>query len=817
MAFDLTGEGKLPTNQQGAVLKYDTATGYWVPVNKIGRNLLNPTAPNYLTQLTSYLNNYRDKPLILIGDWSGSNYINAGFAEGAADAMFTALVRLDQLRGGSIGNAGGIYDLQGKLIRTQGEIFRSPFHFIGHGHGAVVNSEIVQRLGTYYPLAGGTTQENRSLQVTTLDPYVFDSTATGSGFQTIPEPIVKTWSNVTYADNYYQTFRGITVPGIPTSNPNRYLLDADLNVDLSRKAEFNLYGHYAALTWYMGTDNLSTGADNFRRLGDLDLVGISDPTKTWYYPNHTEANFGASNITQAPWEGIGTGWFYADGGGGVELRPFGVSGLDKQTISSQFGSFNNYLAQTRTAVGFDNTATLFQRGDYAVPTLFNGNFDMKGQPVTPTNIISGWSLSGTGSLIKRNNSGNYSLELTNNSTITHDSFVVPDWGVLRFDLATENISSGHVEVKLEVEGNPLDDITQNIELLPANGSYEFGYNNNDTYRIGIGSQAFETFQISVPNSLHGKVAKLSFKLLDNTTVFLDNVFFKSEVFSFATPTINGLQARTDNQNYNTSYIKNNYLVERPQYTLSYNDNFKDPNWVAYKLDKKSLGILSRPTAPWTETPDRSVFQDQFDYPWKLDTLLPIGMITTNSMDYRRSGYDKGHMVANSNFNRIKKDQFSTFTTSAMLPQHPDNNRIVKDVNGSVIYKAAWTAFEEYLTNDVSNSGPNYKSYYIFSGGIFNPSNGSKITNEEIINSKNIEIPEFTWKIAVNSQNQSDIKAIITPNTARPSQGQYPFTQYLPGGGQKVINSPGEWQDWRTWLVSYQDIENWTRINFNLSV
>jgi hypothetical protein len=87
MAFDLTGEGKLPDNQQGAVLKYDAATGYWVPVNKVGRNLLNTTAPNYLTQLTSYLNNYRDKPLILIGDWSASNYTNAGFAEGAADAI----------------------------------------------------------------------------------------------------------------------------------------------------------------------------------------------------------------------------------------------------------------------------------------------------------------------------------------------------------------------------------------------------------------------------------------------------------------------------------------------------------------------------------------------------------------------------------------------------------------------------------------------------------------------------------------------------------------------------------------------------------
>ena len=43
-------------------------------------------------------------------------------------------------------------------------MFQSPFHFIGHSRGAVVNSEIIQRLGTYYPTIP-------DIQMTTLDPH----------------------------------------------------------------------------------------------------------------------------------------------------------------------------------------------------------------------------------------------------------------------------------------------------------------------------------------------------------------------------------------------------------------------------------------------------------------------------------------------------------------------------------------------------------------------------------------------------------------------------------------------------------------------
>src|SRR3546814_6951446 len=62
---------------------------------------------------------------------------------------------------------------------AQGKILSTPMHFIGHGRGTVVNSEIIQRLGTFFPGAGypggspsgggDTPAGNPGIHMTTLD------------------------------------------------------------------------------------------------------------------------------------------------------------------------------------------------------------------------------------------------------------------------------------------------------------------------------------------------------------------------------------------------------------------------------------------------------------------------------------------------------------------------------------------------------------------------------------------------------------------------------------------------------------------------
>jgi len=94
------------------------------------------------------------KPLVLISDWTTeAPASDSGFAEAAADAIFASLA--DRLGTADLGDA----------------LKKSPWHLIGFSRGASVTSEIVQRLGTYYPTGepGGIAQ----LQVTMLDPHDF--------------------------------------------------------------------------------------------------------------------------------------------------------------------------------------------------------------------------------------------------------------------------------------------------------------------------------------------------------------------------------------------------------------------------------------------------------------------------------------------------------------------------------------------------------------------------------------------------------------------------------------------------------------------
>jgi large repetitive protein len=209
----------------GAVLIYDATSGRWLPLNDRADNA-NNTIDGYKTaSITKYQDDLKEflhkktsydydrntepsvrKSLVLINNWSDVGTIeNAGWAESAADRTFASLVQLDQILGGGVGSptdATKIYDDKGNLIRTQGAVFNSRLHLIGDGRGTVVNTEIVQRLGTYFPGAGGQVlysngvkvdNNRRDLQVTTLDPFISDGT--------LLDPKVKTWTNVTYADN----------------------------------------------------------------------------------------------------------------------------------------------------------------------------------------------------------------------------------------------------------------------------------------------------------------------------------------------------------------------------------------------------------------------------------------------------------------------------------------------------------------------------------------------------------------------------------------------------------------------------------------
>ena len=71
---------------------------------------------------------------------------------------------------------------------------------------------------------------------------------------------------------------------------------------------------------------------------------------------------------------------------------------------------------------------------------------------------------------------------------------------------------------------------------------------------------------------------------------------------------------------------NNWLIEREQYVLSYSQARDVLNWASWRVDSRWLGQTDR--------------QDDF----RPDSSLPAGFYQVTPGEYRRSGYDRGHMV-----------------------------------------------------------------------------------------------------------------------------------------------------------------------------
>jgi len=153
--------------------------------------------------------------VILLWDWApGSNEASAGWAEAAGDALFADLIGLG-------------------LIDPGAGAANPSLHFIGHGAGAVVTSEAVERLAAYnVPVEHLTYLDPHDFIQTELDKGgAYDGTkvegdgaereqrawAVGYPYDNIDEAKRSTgnsygaavWSNVIHADVYYQT-RGMT-------------------------------------------------------------------------------------------------------------------------------------------------------------------------------------------------------------------------------------------------------------------------------------------------------------------------------------------------------------------------------------------------------------------------------------------------------------------------------------------------------------------------------------------------------------------------------------------------------------------------------
>jgi len=194
---------------------------------------------------------------------------------------------------------------------------------------------------------------------------------------------------------------------------------------------------------------------------------------------------------------------------------------------------------------------------------------------------------------------------------------------------------------------------------------------------------------------------------------------------------------------------NNYLMEKPQFTICYNSDTLNPNWVAWHLAASDLGEADR--------------ADTF----RPDTELPAGWYAVRKNDYKFTyyGFDRGHICPSADRTANTEDNSMTFLMTNMVPQAPDNNRIV------------WVALEKFEREQVLAG----KEAYIFAGPYGKGGSGDKGYFEEIpITLKDgrelsITVPSHTWKIILfmpegendferaTRSGQTEIIAVNVPN------------------------------------------------------
>ncbi len=185
------------------------------------------------------------------------------------------------------------------------------------------------------------------------------------------------------------------------------------------------------------------------------------------------------------------------------------------------------------------------------------------------------------------------------------------------------------------------------------------------------------------------------------------------------------ESRTESSEFGEKYLPSSTtgaIVEHVYYTLSYSEKHEQAEWVAYEIEKDHLS------------------QNEFERPYFIeDKEVKSG--SADWRNYKKSGYDRGHLCP-AGARRFTYDAYhETFLTSNISPQdHGFNSGI-------------WNRLEQ----KVRRWAKQYDGVYVITGGVLK--NGLKGIGDE-----HVSVPEEFYKIIVdNSGNQPKAIAFLIPN------------------------------------------------------
>lgn len=158
------------------------------------------------------------------------------------------------------------------------------------------------------------------------------------------------------------------------------------------------------------------------------------------------------------------------------------------------------------------------------------------------------------------------------------------------------------------------------------------------------------------------------------------------------------------------------VVQHDAYTLSYSEPHEQAEWVAYSLGKDDIVRTNRERPFFISDP-------------KVRTK------SAHWRNYKKSGYDRGHLCPAGDRRATKKLYDETFYTSNISPQkHAFNSGIWNNLEQKTRYWAK-----------------KYKHLYVVTGGILDG-------NLKTIGKDKVSVPKYFYKILLD-YTQPDIKAI----------------------------------------------------------
>ena len=188
-----------------------------------------------------------------------------------------------------------------------------------------------------------------------------------------------------------------------------------------------------------------------------------------------------------------------------------------------------------------------------------------------------------------------------------------------------------------------------------------------------------------------------------------------------------------------------FYIERNGYSLAYDAQHRNPSWVYEHLTVNTL---------LGET-DRSNFN------FLEDETIP-NHLRTFLIDYKDTGFDRGHMAPAANHRTSSDDMNDTFYLTNICPQCPQFNR------------GYWLKLEKYV-RDLTKV---YDHVDVITGPLYLPYtdiDGNRYVKYRVIGQNDVAVPTHFKVITLEANGRKDEMAFILPN--RPIEAKIPLDEF----------------------------------------